>query len=484
MIHGELSPRDYRKDFVYLAAFYSITLFLPNLVRALFYGHRTYDLGIYAEALSKLSLSNLNPFIYSRLVHIFNDHFDPILLLVAPLAKIIRPDLAGIIAESVFILTAAFLLLKFLNHKKFDYSILIFSGFYILFNNGTAFAVIYPIHPTTWAVLPVIIMGIGYMQNKFNIFILGLIFLYTCKEEFPFAGIMASLCFYWRKEWGKGTAVGLLSLIWILFVFKLRPLLFEGEIVDYSSHVLKPMINDPLTTIWKSLSHLYSIQNLFIGLPLVYLLIRNKQIKLDLFFLMMAIPLWLTKLFSMKWLFQYMSVISAFFLIFVLCNVRNLVLKKKEIWALFVFLLAINGITIAKYWEYNPISYKWELFNFKEHLERKNQIDRAIQLLKESEPGVILAQDNFVPSLGEFGRVYMLYKRTFKWKKEFNYFLVEQSPFGGYTKGGSFGLLYESIKHIIDNMRSKKDIEVLIDNKYVFLAKGKIEMEALLMRRH
>ncbi|MCK5379592.1 MAG: DUF2079 domain-containing protein, partial [Acidobacteria bacterium] len=64
------------------------TILIPAWLRLNWHGFHNFDLGIYAQALFRLSLDDLNPWLTLRDVRVFNDHFDPVLFGVAPFAKI------------------------------------------------------------------------------------------------------------------------------------------------------------------------------------------------------------------------------------------------------------------------------------------------------------------------------------------------------------------------------------------------------------
>ena len=78
----------------------------PVWLRAARYCYSNYDFGIYVQALARLSPSDLNPWLSGRQIHIFNDHFDPVLLLVQPLADVLPPFQAGLLAEALLGLLA------------------------------------------------------------------------------------------------------------------------------------------------------------------------------------------------------------------------------------------------------------------------------------------------------------------------------------------------------------------------------------------
>ncbi|MCK8500257.1 MULTISPECIES: DUF2079 domain-containing protein [Myxococcus] len=63
-----------------------------------------FDLGIYSQAVARLSLAQPNPWISARQVFIFNDHFDPILWVAHPLARLLPPMWAALVVEALFVL--------------------------------------------------------------------------------------------------------------------------------------------------------------------------------------------------------------------------------------------------------------------------------------------------------------------------------------------------------------------------------------------
>ena len=71
------------------------------------YCFNNYDLGIYAQALKLISFENINPYLSTRDVRIFNDHFDPVLLIFAPFAELVPPALLAIRVEMVCVFIAS-----------------------------------------------------------------------------------------------------------------------------------------------------------------------------------------------------------------------------------------------------------------------------------------------------------------------------------------------------------------------------------------
>ena len=79
---------------------------IPTWLRARSFGFSNYDLGIYSQALGRLALDPPNPWLSGRQIHVFNDHFDPILFLVAPFARLFHAVEVGLVVEGLCALLA------------------------------------------------------------------------------------------------------------------------------------------------------------------------------------------------------------------------------------------------------------------------------------------------------------------------------------------------------------------------------------------
>jgi hypothetical protein len=141
--------------FILTAAVYNLQLFSH-------YCHYTFDLAIFLEAFKKFSLAEWDPYISVRQVTIFQDHWEPILFFLSPLAPYFALPTFGFGVEiSFFVLTALALFMAGRQHTSSSSDFGITLAILFLINRDTFEAVFYPIHPTTWAVFPLALAALA-----------------------------------------------------------------------------------------------------------------------------------------------------------------------------------------------------------------------------------------------------------------------------------------------------------------------------------
>lgn len=118
-----------------------------------------YDFGIYVQAIARFSLREFNPWLSARGVHVFNDHFDPILLVAAVFRVFAPAHIAGLLTEHLFVLGALVPVLWLWRRGDLGGLEATTLGAVLLFSVGTIDAVLFPIHPTTWTILPAVLIG-------------------------------------------------------------------------------------------------------------------------------------------------------------------------------------------------------------------------------------------------------------------------------------------------------------------------------------
>ncbi|WP_253817386.1 DUF2079 domain-containing protein, partial [Myxococcus xanthus] len=200
-----------------------------------------FDLGIYSQAMARLSLTEPNPWISARQVFIFNDHFDPILWVAHPLARIIPPMWAALVVEALFVLLTVAPLLWLHLKGLLSRNALVLLAALLLLSPSMVEAVKFPVHPTTWSALPWVLTGFAFHLRRQGLLLASLVLLFACKEEFAFGGVMLTLALFLRGERRLATCVGALSLAWLAWVYGLRPWLL-GSTVDYTFRLIAQFI--------------------------------------------------------------------------------------------------------------------------------------------------------------------------------------------------------------------------------------------------
>ena len=137
------------------------------------------DLGIYAEALARLSWSSPNPFLTGRGLHLFNDHFDPILFAALPFRWAVSPWRAGLVAESLFVLGACVPLWWLAREKQLSPFMTLVATALLLASPAVTGAVRFPVHPTTWAIAPMMVVVAVVSLQRYEYLPVALVALFA-----------------------------------------------------------------------------------------------------------------------------------------------------------------------------------------------------------------------------------------------------------------------------------------------------------------
>lgn len=266
--------------------------------RAYCYHHE--DFGIYTQALAHLGPRDLNPFLSARQLHVFNDHFDPILVLAAPLAAVMPAWRAALVAEALFVSAAAVPLAWLVRSWKMPGWLAGLLFTLLLLEPAVVHAVRFPIHPTTWAIAPMMFVVACVLLERWRLLLLALVLVFACKEEFPFCGLALGLI-----VWRQSKSVLALSVCWIAFVFVVRPLVL-GETSGYGASLLHGFFADPLQRLTTpALSH--GLFDFILPLLPLGLFAALKRRPLCLPLLALAAPLVAIRFLGMAWAFHYLT---------------------------------------------------------------------------------------------------------------------------------------------------------------------------------
>ena len=150
-------------------------------------------IGIYSEAIASFGWHDLNPWLYGRQVRLSNDHFDPILFLVIPLASLVGPTAALHCFDLMTPLCASAAMLWLYHDGVLQARATLILTLLCLFNTAMLEALHFPAHPTTWAMAPMVWLVVLVYRERYRAAVLALLLLFCCKEEFPFAGAALAL---------------------------------------------------------------------------------------------------------------------------------------------------------------------------------------------------------------------------------------------------------------------------------------------------
>ena len=442
------------------------------------------DIIIYVTALQKISFDNINPFIPARQIHIFNDHFDPILFLVAPIVQIfhkvfgISPVIVSMIIEVLFFIATAFLILYLFKKKLITSSLITFVLVYFFYNPTTFDSLGFSIHPTTWSVFPIAILGWTVMTKRFSLIIVSSIFLMSFKEEFPFAILMLSFYYLIKKQKKEGLILFALAGIWILFVYKIRLIIWNNESMSYGSNLLTNFFSQPIDSIINFYLGKKVIQkHIALLFPIIFILIlyfkQNKNIsikELDYSMLWMLIPVYVIRVITGDGKFYmnhyHMAPIVGFLTLFICMNCKNFEIKKKQLIFIIVFILVFSGETIIQrinIFNTHPFLRNHKISNL---INQKKAVNESIDYLRQFPNDNIFTLVNTGTYLYNNNYVYFLMRdnHVTNSNAKANFYLIEKHPFGN---------LYNKNRQFFDEKEKelRQNSEIVIDNQYIFLAK-------------
>lgn len=207
---------------------------VPTWLRARGFGFSNYDFGIYSQAVARLALDPPNPWLSGRQLFVFNDHFDPILFLTLPFARVFPAAQVGLITEALCALLALAPLAWLAHEGRIAPRTTWLLGGLMSLGIGVTQALGFPFHPTTWAMAPMAWLLAALWLERWAVSLVALVVLFACKEEFPFVGLALIPYLFFRAPRRFTWGVLALSLAWGLFAFVLRPRLF-GQVMPYAS---------------------------------------------------------------------------------------------------------------------------------------------------------------------------------------------------------------------------------------------------------
>jgi hypothetical protein len=459
---------------------------LPALLVVDQYLHNTFDLGLYSQALKSLSFSDLNPWLSVYVTNVFNDHFDPILLVAAPLANLMEPRFAGVLAEWLFVSASTLAPYWLWRERRIDTMTALFAASYLVLNYSAVGAVGNPFHPTTWACLPMAFLATALVLNRFSIVVAALIALFACKEEFPFVGFAVGFLFLLRRELSRASVVIGISVAWLAFAMWLRPILF-GPVTPYWE-VTNGLFRDPLGAIFTAITQIDLIalgSTLAPILPLVVNAARrpfptNTSIGL------LALPPLGIRFLGGAWINQYLVPLAPLFLFTFLPSAgtglgEQATRRHRAALILCFGLLAVTLIVPAAR---AALTYAGSVGVGPQSVDRARlvSIQSGIEFLFENKEGRALVGGNLTAPLAARDQIYhvgMIRRQAAIDAYEegvfsgFRYVFVEKNA----ELRETWPLTGEDYRKRIEGWRATPGAQVIIDDPYVFLAEGSFSDE-------
>ncbi|QSQ18804.1 DUF2079 domain-containing protein [Pyxidicoccus parkwayensis] len=426
-----------------------------------------YDLGIYVQGLARLSLDDVNPWLSARQIRIFNDHFDPVLWVARPLVGVLSPMWAALVAEVLFVLLATAPLLWLHVRGQLDGVSTALLCALLLLSPSTLDAVMYPVHPTTWSMLPLVVLGLAFHFRKHALLVASLVLLFACKEEFPYVGIMLAVALWLRGDRRLAVGVALLSVAWLGFVIGVRPRF--GPVVDYTERLksgmqagLGPFLAERLAS--RNLSRLGTLLLLF--LP-VGIWAWRERLRPDWKWLLVLLPMLGIRFLGMAWRHQYGAPLFA---AMVVALVPLLLARRPPAWVLVltgVLLITSNQSNLRPLVRTlaSPSTFPAECPG---DAQRLASVWRGVEYLSTHREGKALLGGQLVTPLASRDEVYAVGGPQGAGTLVYDWVLVETPG-----RGDVWPVKPERIAALLARWRATEGAEILIDDGHVFLARGR-----------
>jgi len=455
-----------RYVFILVAVFIGIVWY-PVESAWLDFCFNNFDLGIYAQAIQLLSIFDLNPWLSTRDLNLFNDHFDPILFLFAPLRNLAPPALVAIRVEMAALCIAAMAPIWLAYRKDVSWTVGIAACAMLLFSPLTLDAAFYPAHPGTWSVAPLswmlAFLYLGWDLSALIMFVLVL----ACKEEYPLVGLLLSASL-WKLQRGR-SALGffLVSVVWAVGVFIVRPYLM-GPAAIYTDAVSKGAGLELLMTsegAWQALIRIGSLL-----LPFLFVTLNRQSLAKDFAtkradFVLALVPIsCLVALLSVRIAGGYWGnhrvaplVAPAVFCFVYVLGRKTLSMRRLVAFFALTLTLAFPSFELG--------SRVWRGKAFKKHcpvdLQRITALNESMDYIRENDDGPALVQGNLVPSLVDVLGVAQVGATK---ERGFSYLLIEKE-----SQRNTWPLSQEQFSTLETWWRTSEEKRIVRDDKYVLL---------------
>jgi hypothetical protein len=427
-----------------------------------------FDLGIYTQALARLSFDDPNPWLSARQIRIFNDHFDPILWLGKPLVPVLSPLWAALVTEALMVLLATVPLLWLHAKGWMDRASTALLCALLLLSPMAVDALTFPVHPTTWSMLPFVLLGLAFHFRKNGLLVVSLLLLFACKEEFPYVGVMLALALWLRGDRKLAVGVAVLTVAWLAVVVFVRPLM--GPVEDYQERLrrglqagLGPFLRERFSP--RQLSRVGTL--LLLLLP-VGLWAWRERLKPDWKWLLVLLPMFGIRFLGMSWRGHYGAPVIA--AIVVALVPLMLARRRMPLWVVgvtSVLLITSNQPNILQMGStlLSPTTYPPMCPGIPARLAA---VERAVDIVAAHPEGRVLMGGNLVTPLAARDEVYAIGGRQSDLNLVYDWVFFEKPPLGNIQP-----VPLEYVGMHIARWRTQPGVEILIDDDHVFLARGR-----------
>jgi hypothetical protein len=435
----------------------------PLLARV--YAHAcSVDLAIYAQAVLRMGRGEINPFVPVRNVTIFADHVDPIILLLAPFTRLLDARYVVVLAELGFVALAPLTLWAAHKRGLLPWDWTLWGVAFLFFCPATIHALTMPVHPATWSMFSMVLVGLAVFHNRTGPIVAALAFLFLFREEYPLGGL--ALGGYWLLfgPRQRGAVVLAVSGVATAMVLWLRPLLVP-DVVDYGGTIMVRVLHPGriLDTYLSDSHHAFLVAR-FVGpfVPWLLVLVLQKQTPRWALLALLA-PGMLIRLIRPAMDSHYMPVMATGVLMALLPLGREMVLPRWMPAVTLALMMPLSGHYLQK----NLTALQGEYANMPATPSRLAALDRGFAEIMRHTDVPVLTQHHLVDGLLEHPLVNHLGGPQPPNTTTFHYVMVEKAPYGDPWPFGRARLA-----ELEAQWRADPATVVLQDDAHVFVAQG------------
>lgn len=492
----ELNNRHYIILGLIAAALFCIAAMSRNYYLFEIFCQKNYDFGIFVEVIRENAKGEINPWLNTRQIYQFSDHWTVIMSLISPFAKIFSAHHVALWGEMLCYFLSGIVLIVLALRKRVDPGWMGLLLVFLFLNRDLYETAYFPIHESAMAIFP--LMWFGALISRWRIdqpnnlllkaeliFLSLLLCLFS--EQFGFAifGLALALLIFTReKVFSLLYLLISLALIWWLSVGRAE--VFTPIFPYYQQRILVSF-SGILSRYEFSFSEIKTFILHFVGMsPLIYVLWKNrstasKNVKPLILATGLFGPLILGRVIAANFNHQYIVPIIVYWIVicFVLVPFPKITKKVFIISSLFFLIWSNNKIrkpfqTILLHKELDCA--RGEISG--ETLSRRQKRIETALLILENHVGQnnfnILANANFLPNLLiRFPRaeVFQLGSYRILSVTSFDWALIEAEPFGESH--------YVSPANVLAVQKKLKDenLEVVYESDGLMLVRGPIKKE-------
>lgn len=464
----KISPES-KLSFILINVFLSaliLLIILSNLNYLWFGCINANDFSIYQQGIYNISLFNeFNPFSTVRDIRILSDHFDPIIYLPALIIRLFGASPYTLfIFEWLHLPLFTLLIYKLgnFNWKTIDW-IKVFT--IIVFSKVLLAGFLFPIHPTTWSLIP--LTFITYFINKDNskgvIFTSIVLLLY--KELYIFMIIGLSSYYLLKKRIPTFLTLFLIGACAYYAVFIYRIELYETT-VNYGNSTLKTFLASPVTVMWNSFTNMDWAYKTIIP---CLLLINLKKLRNYLPILLFTAPGILIHVLSGRIVHHHFIPLFMPFLILGLLTTK----------VHYLIPIAFIATGVGRYTKVTKTVTRYKLSNCIMSSEKRKSIKAIQKITKELDPDLnIISSGSIIPQILTPRNKVIQFDNFTLPKDRYDIIIAEKN-----YAGDPAPMRQEQLDEIINRCKQVNH-KTLYEDKYAILMRGEFSQDCIQIQNY